>query len=214
MFNAVYLNWLRFGKRASHQLTGSKENGIWAARTEGQGSIRTSSGFVQQESSEHWDDNQHERAHLQLAHSVFSPSFFARLFPQGGDLSAPSLCLELPVPWIIALTVPAPGHGNLKHMTSVSFYPSPGLGPISSSTLSILADASSKFCIECNKKWPWSFLNVMETRNRSPQGSCLFWCQGRESHHLADKQWKRETAVTVKHTDTPQEISLKNEVLK
>lgn len=68
-------------------------------------------------------------------------------------------------------SVTALGHGNLKHMTSMSFVS--GLRPISSSPLSILTDVSSKFCVECYKKWPWSLLKVMETWTRSPQRSPL-----------------------------------------
>ena len=72
---------LRGRERASSQPTGSEENVIWAACTEGQSSVGTSSVLVQRESSEHGDDNKHKRAHLQLAHSVLSTSFLARCFP-------------------------------------------------------------------------------------------------------------------------------------
>lgn len=68
----------------------------------------------------HSDDNKHERAHLQLAHSVFMTLFLAELYVlRVMSFRLLALCLELLVPLITAVTITAFGHHNLKHIISI-----------------------------------------------------------------------------------------------
>lgn len=114
------------------------------------------------------EDNKPERAHLQLAHSVLSTSSCARLFLlRVVTFRPPALYLKLLVPLIIAVLIRTAVTRSTWQASDFS---------LDSANLvkSSMVDADSKFSVEGDKKWPWLFLNRMETWDRSLQRNPLY----------------------------------------